>query len=164
MMVPRRSTVQQLRICRLQRERPRPLPPFAATHPKRSGFESPRRLLPFPVPPLFCFSRNARTHEIKKTHARLLFPPKSAVRGQLGNPSRRPPPTPPPAATPPEQAARSPCGPQERAAAGPLSPSSDGFGRPRPLVPSEAARQRGLRSTAAEPEGPRIRHGASRIQ
>ena len=70
MMVQRRSTVQQLRICRLQRERPRPLPPFAATHPKRSGFESPRRLLPFPVPPLFCFSRNARTHEIKKKRTR----------------------------------------------------------------------------------------------
>jgi len=156
MMVQRRSTVQQLRICRLQRERPRPLPPFAATHPKRSGFESPRRLLPFPVSPL--------SSAFPKTHARLLLPPRSAVRGRLGNPSRRPPPTPPPAATPPEQAARSPCGPQERAAAGPLSPSSDGFGRPWPSVPSEAARQRGLRSTAAEPEGPRIRHGASRIQ
>ena len=74
----------------------------------------------------------------------------------------------PASASPPRAAARAdrrkPVRLVRRAAAGPFFSPSGGFGRARPSFPSEAARRRGQRSTAAELEGPRIRHGASRIR
>ena len=75
----------------------------------------------------------------------------SPPRGRLGNPRRRP-------SGPPEARAA-----REEGGGGPFSSPSGGFGRARPSIPSGAARRREQRSMAAELEGPRIRHGPSRI-